>query len=386
MFHAYTGDEQFDLQLNRFTHPELDPSVENDLAEVVPRLRTARDWYPRWSEFARRREAAGDHAIASGYWGAAAFYEPLDSETERTAVAGFRREFYAGWDGPELERLEVPYAGSSLPALRIRTAAEHSAEPLLLFGGFDSYMEEMASWSRALGDCGRDVVIFDGPGQGTALMRGLAMPLAWERPVGAVLDALEIERCAAMGMSLGGLLVMRAAAFEPRITRAVAMDVFYRMFDALEIRLPRPAGTALEALVRCRASGVIDAAVSRLAARDHDMAWKLQQALAITGTDSPHELLYELERWSFAGLGPLVRQDVLLFAGERDQYVPLRRLGQVARELVNANSVTTRVFTDAEHAAEHCQVGNLPLALGVVRAWLDETEGACLNATGQSNR
>lgn len=375
MFRVYTGDEQFDLQLNRFTHPELDPSVENDLAEVVPRLHTARDWYPRWSEFARRREAAGDHAIASGYWGAAAFYEPLDSETKRMAVAGCRREFYAGWDGPELERREVPYAGASLPVLRIRTAVEHPAEPLLLFGGFDSYMEEMATWSRALGDCGRDIVIFDGPGQGTALMRGLVMPLAWERPVGAVLDALGIERCAAMGMSLGGLLVMRAAAFEPRITRAVAMDVFYRMFDALEIRLPRPAGAALEALVRHRTSGVLDAAVSRMAARDHDMAWKLQQALAITGTDSPHELLYELERWSFAGLGPLVRQDVLLFAGERDQYVPLRRLGQVARELVNANSVTTRVFTDAEHAAEHCQVGNLPLAFGVVRAWLDETEG-----------
>ena len=92
MFRAYTGDEQFDLQLNRFTHPELDPSVENDLAEVVPRLHTAWDWYPRWSEVARRREAAGDHAIASGYWGAAAFYEPLDSETKRTAVAGFRRD------------------------------------------------------------------------------------------------------------------------------------------------------------------------------------------------------------------------------------------------------------------------------------------------------
>ncbi len=375
MFHVYTGDEQFDLQLNRFTHPELDPSVENDLAEVVPQLHTARDWYPRWSELARRREAAGDHAIASGYWGAAAFYEPLDSETKRMAVAGYRREFYAGWDGLELERREVPYAGASLPVLRIRTVVEHPAEPLLLFGGFDGYMEEMAGWSRALGDCGRDVVIFDGPGQGMALMRGLVMPLAWERPVGAVLDALGIERCAAMGMSLGGLLVMRAAAFEPRITRAVAMDVFYRMFDALEIRLSRPAGAALEALVRHRTSGVLDAAVSRMAARDHDMAWKLHQALAITGTDSPHELLYELERWSFAGLGPLVRQDVLLFAGERDQYVPLRRLGQVARELVNANSVTTRVFTDAEHAAEHCQVGNLPLALGVVRAWLDETEG-----------
>lgn len=374
MFHAYTGDEQFDLQLNRFTHPELDPSVENDLAEVVPQLHTARDWYPRWSEVARRREAAGDHAIASGYWGAAAFYEPLDSETKRMAIAGYRREFYAGWDGPELERREVPYAGASLPVLRIRTAVEHPAEPLLLFGGFDSYMEEMAGWSRALGDCGRDVVIFDGPGQGTALMRGLVMPLAWERPVGAVLDALGIERCAAMGMSLGGLLVMRAAAFEPRITRAVAMDVFYCMFDALEIHLPRPAGAALEALVRHRTSGVLDAAIGRMVARDHDMAWKLQQALAITGTDSPHALLFELERWSFAGLGPLVRQDVLLFAGERDQYVPLRRLGQVARELVNANSVTTRVFTDAEHAAEHCQVGNLPLALGVVRAWLDETE------------
>ena len=70
-------------------------------------------------------------------------FEPLGSETKRTAIEGFRREFELGWEGLELERCEVAYAGSSLPAIRIRTAAGHPSEPLLLFGGFDGYLEEM---------------------------------------------------------------------------------------------------------------------------------------------------------------------------------------------------------------------------------------------------
>lgn len=67
-----------------------------------------------------------------------------------------------------------------------------------------------------------------------------------------------------------------------------------------------------------------------------------------------------------------VDQDVLLLAGERDRFQPpkLYRLQRAA--LVNARSVTGRAFTLAEHAENHCQMGNLRLALDVIADWLDQ--------------
>jgi hypothetical protein len=42
--------------------------------------------------------------------------------------------------------------------------------------------------------------------------------------------------------------------------------------------------------------------------------------------------------------------------------------------LVNARSITERIFTSAEHAENHCQVGNMGLALDVMSDWLLQTD------------
>ena len=67
-----------------------------------------------------------------------------------------------------------------------------------------------------------------------------------------------------------------------------------------------------------------------------------------------------------------VTQDALLLCGERDRFQPPRLMRAQARALTGARSVTTRVFTADEHAADHCQMGNLALATGVVASWLIE--------------
>src|SRR5918995_678506 len=49
---------------------------------------------------------------------------------------------------------------------------------------------------------------------------------------------------------------------------------------------------------------------------------------------------------------------------------PLRAPGAVLpadRALENAWSLTGRVFTSAEHAQTHCQIGNLGLAIGLIQ-------------------
>ena len=48
--------------------------------------------------------------------------------------------------------------------------------------------------------------------------------------------------------------------------------------------------------------------------------------------------------------------------------------GAQARALTGARSVTTRMFTRAEQADQHCQMGNLELACEVLTTWLRRAE------------
>jgi hypothetical protein len=42
------------------------------------------------------------------------------------------------------------------------------------------------------------------------------------------------------------------------------------------------------------------------------------------------------------------------------------------KALTNARSVASRVFTKKEHAQNHCQIGNIGLALDVMVKWIEE--------------
>jgi pimeloyl-ACP methyl ester carboxylesterase len=82
--------------------------------------------------------------------------------------------------------------------------------------------------------------MFDGPGEGTTLMReGIPMTPQWEKPVAAILDHLQIDKATLLGISLGGCLAIRAAASEPRIERVIAFDVMLDFFECVTSRRGR---------------------------------------------------------------------------------------------------------------------------------------------------
>jgi hypothetical protein len=78
-----------------------------------------------------------------------------------------------------------------------------------------------------------------------------------------------------------------------------------------------------------------------------------------------------LTRYVTADVSALVKADVLLLAGAEDHYVPFRQLGDQLNTLTSARSVTARVFTRAEQAQNHVQVGNIALSVRVMLDWLD---------------
>lgn len=69
-----------------------------------------------------------------------------------------------------------------------------------------------------------------------------------------------------------------------------------------------------------------------------------------------------------------VDQDVLILTGAEDHFIPLKMHDMQVKALMNARSITSRVFTREEQAQNHCQVGNTGLALSVMAEWLEEKQ------------
>jgi alpha-beta hydrolase superfamily lysophospholipase len=143
----------------------------------------------------------------------------LGSEITLCAADKFIELFYRANDNQFLQRIEIPYEAGYLHGLRLG-AATASRGTILIHAGFDAYVEEFYALAQAIALCGYEVVMFDGPGQGSTLMREkIPMTHEWEKPVGAVLDHLALTDVTLIGISLGGYLAVRTAAFEPRIKR-----------------------------------------------------------------------------------------------------------------------------------------------------------------------
>lgn len=227
-----------------------------------------------------------------------------------------------------------------------------------------------------LRDAGYDVIAFEGPGQGGALDdAGLTMTAEWHKPVSAVLDHFAVERVALMGMSLGGCLVMRAAAFEPRVERVIAYDVLVSFQEVNLGQTQSGIRRVLKALLWLRAAAIVNWLVDRVAKTNPVVEWGIQQGKHVTGTNSAFEYLRSVAQFETSDVTASIGQDVLLLAGREDHYDPIEQWHDQIRILSNPRSVTARLFTRSESAQNHCQVGNFGLALRTIVNWLDEMSG-----------
>ena len=227
--------------------------------------------------------------------------------------------------------------------------------------------EFVAVWLRLAG-AGFEVIAFDGPGQGGARRLGnLTFDHDWEKPVAAILDHFEIGTAGIIGISMGGYWALRAAAREPRIDRVVSWPPVYDWMLRVPGLVRNPARWMLRHRQFMRWS-------IRLRTRlVPTLRLIVDQALYNTGGQDPVDVV----DW-FLGMNPhhlgseRVTQHVLLMNGEHDAFQPPKLTHAQRNALTNARSVTVRTFTHAEHADQHCQMGNLDLACAEMTAWLTD--------------
>ena len=380
MFTEYTGNRQFDLQLNRYLGPILDrPGMDPLTTSTLARIRSTSQITQFAGRMAARFDAEGDAAAAWRLYFLAAFYLPEHDQRKRHFIDAASRNFDASHTHLAMRRHTVPYKDGSLTAIHWQADPDDRARfpdapsTLVMMNGFDGYAEEIIDFASHFPTRPFDIITFDGPGQGHTAAAGMPLEPEWEHPTVAVMDYFGIESAAALGVSFGGYLVTRAAAHCPRITHVITFDMMYRLLDGLTVPLPRPLRPIAEAVVENpRPTRLVDTALGMASRLSADLAWKLQQGRYLTGLHSPSRVLQAFGDYTMEPFEGRITQPCLVLAGDADQYVPFERLGDVRRALRNAESLEVRAFHYAQDPdmAQHCQIGDLDRAFTIMGEWL----------------
>ena len=363
-------DTSLNWQMNRFYNWANDESMLEEMRTVSPRIHTYADYTREFMNLAEQALARGQNFKAPYYLRAAEFFmwpgDPAKLPT-RARYLSLVREHY-GLDQSDL--ISIPYENGLLPAYRFTPA--HAKGTLVLFGGFDGYIEELFGICLDFRVAGYDVIAFDGPGQGGALEDShLPMTNEWEKPVKAVLDFFGLEDVTLMGVSLGGYLVMRAAAYEPRVHRVIADDVLSDFWECQLRQLSAQERKLLQALMKARQEHLVNVLLEQVMQKSLVTEWGIKQGMHVMGSQTPYEFLQKVRLYRTALFSARVTQDVLLMAGAQDHLVPLNQFSDQIATLTQVRSLTARLFTRFDQAQEHIQVGNIGLAVRVIIDWLD---------------
>ena len=222
-------------------------------------------WFDAWTGRGRRVRAvaeaceAGGHAesAAAAYLRAAnyafaGFWYVLGTSRPERAAAAWREHRDAVeaslrlWPAP-VERVSIPYGDAALDGYLFFPALAGGPSPLVaIVNGLDTPISDgMMIGVQDAVDRGYAALVFDGPGQGHALYEsGLTARADFEAVLSPALDvALAHERVAGdgagvLGVSHGGYLAARAAAFEPRVRALVLDPGVMRVVDATLGQLP----------------------------------------------------------------------------------------------------------------------------------------------------
>ncbi|MHA2175772.1 MAG: alpha/beta hydrolase [Candidatus Hodarchaeales archaeon] len=344
-----------------------------DIKQVVPRIKNVKDGKKAMLECAeealkelRIEEAAYFHRFAE-------FFTSAKDEDKGKNFSKFIELFYSTEASKEIETFEIPYEDYYLRAIHLKPDLEVKGQ-IVWFGGSDSVLEDFLAITYYLVKAGYELFLFEGPGQGEAIYEyGKPFIVEWEKPVKAVLDFFELKDVTLIGTSFGGWLVLRAAAFEPRVSRVIAFDIFYDYYECFFSKKNFLARSIFKLMLKTRAGFLLNALVKRQMRKDFTVDWLVNFGSYINGVNSPYEYFKQMEIYNAKNHKPSqITQDILLLAGEEDHFIPPHLLAKQKKVLTNARSVTCRLFTKEENAELHCQIGNMKLALDFMKDWIKE--------------
>ena len=371
----HLNDEpNFNYQLNRtlmWSGGDLD-----ELRRAGGKIKDSSAWETEMVSLAEKAlsESRVVHAIA--YFRMAEFFmfdgNPRKLEIYRKARALFYDHYADIFENGFITREHVPYENGQLPVWISLPEKGPAKDVILLHGGNDSYIEEFLPIVHYLHSKEFAVYLFEGPGQGEVLReQGIPFTHEWEKPVGIVLDQFDLNDATIVGISLGGMLAPRAAAYEKRIKRVVAWSILPNFLDVLISTRKKPLQLISRLLLALKAESLINSVMQRQMEKDSLARWGVEHGMHNMGVGSPYEYLVKADRFQITDIAHLIDQDFLLIGSSHDHFIPVEFYKKEIDCLTNVQSMTFRLFTDKENAGNHCNAGNTKLAVDTIVDWIE---------------
>ncbi len=352
-------------------------------------------WHTEWLKTANRVHKYADESLAAGhkisareaYLRASNYYrvaeflliDPEDPRIENTW--GKNKECFSKASGlfsPSFEPVEIPYEGTALPGYFYKVDNDNSKSPrptLIAHGGFDSTLEELYTSAAAPAlERGYNCLTFEGPGQG-GVIRKQKIPFRydWEKVVTPVVDYaltkpkdVDPKRLALMGISMGGYLAARAAAFEHRIAACILYNGVFDGYDAFASSFPKSLLTAIEN----GNTEVVNTVLDILSESDPNIRFNMKHGMWTSGVNTPFELIQKSKNYTIKDIAQNIKCPTLVLEAEKDDSFP----GQ-PKKVFDALTCPKKyvLFTTEEGAEEHCQCGAPALSNQRIFDWLDDT-------------
>ena len=362
------------FQMNRCYNFSNDDEMLSEMRAVSPHIHNYGEFITEFLKLYKKSLLGGHQLRAAHYLRTAEFYMKFDDAQKQEYRKQFISLMRAHFQIKDSQHYTIPYENGMLSAYRF--APENPKGTFIVFGGFDSYAEEMFKTILAMKESGFDVVFFDGPGQGATLEDyHIPMTHEWEKPVKAVLDYFELDDVTVIGVSLGGYLAIRAAAHEKRIQRVVTDDICSDFFETLLRQFPPQSRKLVTFLVAHKNkihTAIVNGLIRKLSQKSLMLEWGVAQGMHVMGTSTPYDFLHKCMAFNTRAASPFVEQDVLLMGGQEDHYIPLHQFFDQGKMLTNVRSLTSRLFTKKETAQNHCQLGNIGLSVTVIVHWAEQ--------------
>ena len=281
---------------------------------------------------------------------------PGRKETYVKALGAFERSTKLG--KINRERVEIPLATGTMPALLTR-AEGPGAKPVVVYcNGLDS-CKELLYWSwlpKALARRGISTLCVDQPGSGEALrLQGLPVDPKSESWASKAVDWLEArddvdpKRIGMTGISLGGHFAPRAVAFEPRFASGAVWGANHNWAEVQQKRLRREGENPVP----------------------HYWA-HVMWAFGAKDMDEFHE---KSAAMSLDGVMERIRVPFLITHGERDRQIALDYAHQSFSQLENSPRRELKIFTNREGGVEHVGADNMSFGRDFIADWFAETLG-----------
>ncbi|TGL61096.1 alpha/beta fold hydrolase [Leptospira sarikeiensis] len=373
----FFNDQAYHFQtLRAFNDIRTDGADTGEIIETIRHIEegNAQSWFDAWEKTGdrvlQRAEALSDpvsrgqaYLRAHNYFRTAEFFLDPDDPKRPVAFDKQVKTFFSGLDSlsVQYEKIRIPYGKYHLNAIYYPGPKGSEKKPLIVMvNGFDGTMEELYfDLARNAYERGYSVLTYEGPGQGSIIRnQNLPFTYEWEKPTSAVLDTFLINhskpnKMILVGVSLGGYLASRAAAFEKRFDGLVAYDVLYDFGKVAENATP---GIALW-LEKRELYSIIEILVKIKATFSSTFSWGVKNGRWTLGTKSTVETLSTMRKFTLNEVARNIKQDVLVFAAAEDHFIPLTQLDNFKKSLTNAKSVQAIVYDRESGGAEHCQLG-----------------------------